>query len=134
MSLLLRRSWHTPTSLLPSAIAMLLLQTGLGIFFLLIAAILVVVARVNEVPLLVLFPQVVVAHLGLLILLPILILRLGEDPLLQRGWRWGGLLLVPNLGLCLSGRRRQCGLGRWGSWGCRTGRWRGHGPPWYLRH
>ena len=41
--------------------ALLLLRTGLGIFSYLSALIHVLVARVNEVPLLILLPQVVVA-------------------------------------------------------------------------
>ena len=66
--------------------ALLLLRTELGIFFHLSALVLVLVliARVNEVPLLILLPQVVVALLGLLILEQVPYQGLGRDPLLRR--------------------------------------------------
>ena len=54
-------------SLLQSAMTLLLLLTGLGIFSHLSALILVFIARVNEVPHLILLPQVVVALDWLLI-------------------------------------------------------------------
>ena len=84
MSLLLRRGWHTSTSLLPSAMALLVLRILVGIFFHLIATSLVFIARVNEVPLLVLLPQIVVAHLWLLVLVPISFLRRSGDLLARR--------------------------------------------------
>ena len=115
MSLLLRQRWHTPISLLPSAMAMLLLRIWLGILFNLSVLALVFVARVKEVPVLVLVPQILVAELRLLVLIPILILRLGGDPLLEQKWRWGVLLLVPTPWLRLDGRGHRHGLGCWGS-------------------
>ena len=84
VSLLLRRGWHTLTSLLPLAMALLLLRTRLGIFFHLSTLILFLVVRVNEVPLLILLPQVVVALLGLLILEQVPHQWLGRNLLLWR--------------------------------------------------
>ena len=88
------------------------------------ALVLVFVARVNEDSLLVLLPQVVVAHLGILILKQIPNQRLGRDPLLWRGLRRGVLLLSSILGLCWGGRRHRRGLGS----GCRVAGGGGVGP------
>ena len=63
---------------------LLLLRTGLGIFFHLSALIPVFVTRVNEVPLLILLPQIVVALDWLLLLEQIPDQGLGGDPLLGR--------------------------------------------------
>ena len=105
MSLLLRRGWHTSMSLLPSAMALLVLRILVGIFFHLIATSLVFIARVNEVPLLVLLPQIVVAHLWLLVLIPISsLLQLGGDNLARQGWTWGALLRMPDLGVWALGQ------------------------------
>ena len=111
MSLLLRRGWHTSMSLLPSAMALLVLRILVGIFFHLIATSLVFIARVNEVPLLVLLPQIVVAHLWLLVLIPISsLLQLGGDNLARQGWTWGALLRMPDLGVWALG---QLGVPDW---------------------
>ena len=64
--------------------ALLLLRTGLGIFFHLSALISLLIARVNEVPLLILLSQVVVALDWLLLLEQIPDQGLGGDPLLGR--------------------------------------------------
>ena len=84
MSLLLRRECYCPTSLLPSAMTLLLMRTGLGIFSHLSALILVLVARVDEVPPLILLPQVVEALYRLLVPEEVPDRCLGWDPLLGR--------------------------------------------------
>ena len=87
MPLLLRQRWLAPTSLLPLGMALLVVRIWLEIFIHWIGVSLVVVARVYEVPVLVLLPQVVVSHLRLLILIKVMsspLLLMVGDPL---AWR-----------------------------------------------